>query len=199
MTGVQTCALPIYTTQRFTAVSSGNDHAMAIARDGTVWTWGGNDHGQLGRTPDTANPANRPGQVPGPAGATRVNAGTGVSTAITADAAWAWGLNSHGQLGDNTTDDNTAPARTPAPGGAAPGFRYTAAAPATGTPGHTLLLGNDGRTYACGDNTTGQLGDNTRNPANRPTTTWQPTHLQPTDVLFGQSHNLATPHREADG
>ena len=190
---------PVDTTQRFTAVSSGNDHAIAIARDGTVWTWGSNTHGQLGRTPDTANPANRPGQVPGPAGATRVNAGTGVSTAITPDTAWAWGLNDQGQLGIGTTDDTAAPARTPAPGGAAPGFRYTAAAPATGTPGHTLLLGNDGHTYACGSNTTGQLGDNTRNPATRPTTTWQATHLQPTDVLFGQSHNLATPHREPDG
>ena len=183
----------------FTAVAAGDSHAIAIARDGTVWTWGSNTHGQLGRTPDTANPANRPGQVPGPAGATRVNAGTGVSTAITPDTAWAWGLNDQGQLGIGTTDDTAAPARTPAPGGAAPGFRYTAAAPATGTPGHTLLLGNDGHTYACGSNTTGQLGDNTRNPATRPTTTWQATHLQPTDVLFGQSHNLATPHREPDG
>ena len=192
---------PVDTTQRFTAVSGGDDHAIAIARDGTVWTWGRNSHGQLGRTPDSANPADRPGQAPGPAGATRVNAGTGVSTAITPDTAWAWGLNDHGQLGGGT-DDVTTPAPIPAPDRAAPGFHYTAAAPATtgtGTPGHTLLLGNDGRTYACGDNTTGQLGDNTRNPANRPTTTWQPTHLQPTDVLFGQSHNLATPHREADG
>ena len=184
----------------FTAVAAGDSHAIAIARDGTVWTWGGNDHGQLGRTPDTANPANRPGQVPGPAGATRINAGTGVSTAITADAAWAWGLNDQGQLGIGTDDDNTAPTRTPAPGGAAPGFRYTAATPATtSTLGHTLLLGNDGHTYACGSNTTGQLGDNTQNPANRPTTTWQPTDWQPTDVLFGQSHNLAAPHREPDG
>src|SRR6218665_53579 len=32
----------------FTQVSTGDDHSLAVAGDGSVWAWGGNDWGQIG-------------------------------------------------------------------------------------------------------------------------------------------------------
>ena len=32
----------------YTAISAGNHYSLAIASDGTAWSWGWNDHGQLG-------------------------------------------------------------------------------------------------------------------------------------------------------
>ncbi len=84
-------------------------HTAAIKNDGTLWTWGRNNHGQLG--------IGSPGARENP---TVVDAGSGlhwvsVSTgdyhtvAIKNDGTlWAWGWNNHGQLGnDSTTDENS--------------------------------------------------------------------------------------------
>ncbi|WP_033498826.1 hypothetical protein, partial [Bifidobacterium coryneforme] len=122
---------PVDTGLRFTAVSAGEDHSMGIARDGTVYTWGHNGSGQLGRTPTVAEPAGRPGAVPGPSHATGVSAGRTHSTALTDSGIWTWGGNQYGQLGTTTgngTNDGVAPARVPNPKGAPSGFAYTGAA-----------------------------------------------------------------------
>jgi len=36
------------TQAKFKAVSAGGSHSLALACDGSVWSWGGNNHGQLG-------------------------------------------------------------------------------------------------------------------------------------------------------
>src|SRR5688500_631244 len=53
-------------------------HAIALKDDGTVWTWGNNGKGQLGR----AGATNVPIQVPGLSGVTWVEAGNATSYAI---------------------------------------------------------------------------------------------------------------------
>ncbi|KJY54067.1 RCC1 repeat domain protein, partial [Bifidobacterium coryneforme] len=202
---------PVETDVRFKAYSidPGCDHFIAIARDGTVWTWDieNNGNGQLGRIPDSANPADKPGRVPGLTGATQVDAGsrpigvdTGVSLAITDTGAWAWGSNNHGQLGTGTGKITDTPARVVTPAGAPTGFRYIGIA---ASDSHTVLLGSDGETYTYGRNQYGKLGDGTdtdSDPANpQPARTWRPVERDLTKVLFGEARNIGGPYRRSDG
>ncbi|MDR2702919.1 MAG: hypothetical protein LBB58_01055 [Cellulomonadaceae bacterium] len=39
----------VYVPRVFTRVAAGGDFVLALASDGTLWSWGGNAHGQLGR------------------------------------------------------------------------------------------------------------------------------------------------------
>lgn len=84
------------------SVAAGEDHAIAVDKNGVVWAWGSNEHGQLGQgagfTQDHSNIAL---QVPGlPTDVVRVAAGKGYSLALTLKGnVWAFGYNDKGQLG----------------------------------------------------------------------------------------------------
>jgi len=104
-----------------TAVSGGNAHSLALARDGQAWAWGSNIWGQLGigrsngpdhcvvgvRKPSPADVCSKVAlSVVGPDGTgrqsqvTAVAAGVVHSVALRADGTvWAWGANDVGQLG----------------------------------------------------------------------------------------------------
>ncbi|KJY53812.1 RCC1 repeat domain protein, partial [Bifidobacterium coryneforme] len=205
--------VPVETDVRFKAYSIDyyGDHFIAIARDGTVWTWNvennGSGIGQLGRIPDSANPVDKPGRVPGLTGATQVDGGncaagadTGFSLAITDTGVWAWGYNDHGQLGTGTSENTDTPARVVTPAGAPTGFRYIGIAAGDD---HTVLLGSDGDTYACGINNYNQLGNGTSTaykiPNPLPVRVWRPVDRDLTTVLFGEARNIGGPYRRFDG
>ena len=109
---------------RFDAVdlSVGTDHVLALARDGTVWSWGYGEKGQLGIGPlpiinfKTHTPAAMtfvpfPVQIPGLTDIIAVAAGDDHSMALKRDGTiFTWGGNKSGQLGDGTTVDRTTPA-----------------------------------------------------------------------------------------
>ena len=188
------------TDRKFTAISAGYNHSMAIGADNTVLTWGGNSSKQLGRSGDTT----RPGQVPGMTGATDINAGWNYSTAITDTGAWAWGSNDYGQLGTNT--DTTIPARMTTPDETPAPFTYTSLNTGN-TSLHMLVIGSDGNTYSMGRNDYGQLGTNTTNSATsgsaaanpKPGMVWRSTDRRIASVLFGDSHNVGGITKRADG
>lgn len=69
-----------------------------------------------------------------------------------AGAAWCWGANSQGQLGDGTREDRTLPVRVEIPAGLV--------AIATGA-AHACAVDDDGRVHCWGANVRGQLGDGT--------------------------------------
>lgn len=130
-------------------VATGLFHAIALRSDGTVWTWGGNDSGQLGD--GTISSRDAPMQVSGLAGVVAVAAGAEHSIAVKADGTiWTWGDNGHGQLGNGTTVDRTTPTEL---GGLNGGVAVAAGST------HTLILMGDGTVLACGANGDGQLGD----------------------------------------
>ncbi|HQR69970.1 MAG TPA: hypothetical protein PLE54_05160 [Burkholderiaceae bacterium] len=83
----------------FTQVSAGANHVLALASNGSVWSWGTNGYGQVGRACTACSP--RP--VSGLAGSfTQVLARGDTSFAVRSDGTvWAWGYNDHGQLGRN--------------------------------------------------------------------------------------------------
>ncbi|WP_442602408.1 RCC1 domain-containing protein [Paenibacillus sp. KN14-4R] len=141
---------------KYLPLSAGGSHSVAIKTDGTVWTWGANNIGQLGLG-DAGFETNRktPMQVKKEDGtdfvAVQVAAGGSHTVALDPDGrVWSWGSNSDGQLGNGSIGssrnkpymvDNIADAR----------------AIAAGT-SHTVALQGDGTVWTWGLNSEGQLG-----------------------------------------
>ena len=197
---------PVNSDLKFTAVSSGDDYSLAIATDGTVLSWGLNEYGQLGRTPDSAHPAGRPGRIDNLSGVTDISASNNRSSfAITPTGTWAWGRNHKGQLGIPTNTGNDSPGvpvptRIPAPRDAPAGFSYRRTA-ASNSNSHTLIIGSDGSTYSFGYNGGGQLG---RGPTQQDSTyesasVWFPWPLSLSGVTFDGVPAQGVVTRQTDG
>jgi len=93
-------------TLSWSSISTGISHTVAIRSDGLLYTWGANLYGALGLN-DSLRDNNRSSPVQiGSSSWSQVSA-TGFHTvALTADnKLFAWGLNSSGQLGDNTVNN----------------------------------------------------------------------------------------------
>ena len=145
-------------------VAGGRFHTAAIKTDGTLWTWGDNNFGQLGD--NTTTQRNTP--VTTFAGGTnwkQVAAGRDHTTAIKTDGTlWTWGYNIGGQIGDNTTTDRSTPVTTFAGG---TNWKQVA-----GGNQHTAAIKTDGTLWTWGYNYYGQLGDNTTTDRSTPVTTF---------------------------
>ena len=139
------------TASNWTAVACGpDDHCVALRSDGSLWSWGSNDHGQLGLgTADTsAHPT--PTRLGAASTWVAVSCGDGSTFALQSNGSlWAWGANSLGQLGLGDTADRHAPVRV---GRAS---NWTAV---SGGCGFTLALRSSGTLWAWGQNDFGQLG-----------------------------------------
>jgi len=152
-------------------VSAGDNHCTAIKTDGTLWTWGRGNVGQLGDNTVT----NKSTPVTTFAGGTnwkQVSSGNEHCTAIKTDGTlWTWGLGTSGQLarfgfilqtlipvttfagGTNWADTATTE----------PEDLYTLSAGNT----HTSAIKTDGTLWTWGAGIYGQLGTN--DATNRPT------------------------------
>jgi alpha-tubulin suppressor-like RCC1 family protein len=95
-------------------VSCGRNHTAAIKTDGTLWTWGENNFGQIGNNYFSSQDASTP--VTTFAGGNnwrRVSCGNGFTTAIKTDGSlWTWGKNNLGQLGVNDAVNRSTPVTT---------------------------------------------------------------------------------------
>ena len=95
------------TLKNAVSVVAGNDFALALLSNGTVWGWGRNNDGQLGQNNAIDNFYAI--QVKGKAGVGFLNniisvsvSGKHVLALSSTDTLWAWGNNADGQLGNNT-------------------------------------------------------------------------------------------------
>jgi alpha-tubulin suppressor-like RCC1 family protein len=132
------------------AVKAGDQHVVALKKDGTIWTWGYGGYGQLGNC-DTQNSASPVQECSYDNRWVAIGAGTVHSTGIKEDGSiWSWGWNDWGTLGTGDTIARISP--SPESQGATDwtlvdgGFDYTAA------------LKNDGSLWTAGRNYYGQLG-----------------------------------------
>ena len=170
-----------------TALAAGDLHSLGLGSDGNAYSWGSNGQGQLGDGSTTTRTA--PVRVAGlPAGVrvTAVAAGAFHNLALTSDGvAYAWGRNNAGQLGDGTTTDRaTAVPVTGLPAG----VRLTSVAAGAA---HSLGLGDDGKAYGWGGNTSGQVGDGTTTGRLGPTAvTGLPAAVRLTALAAGTSSSL---------
>ena len=127
-------------------------YSLAVGSDGNAYAWGNNKFGQLGI--GTTARQNTPVPVPKPADAptdftyVQVVAGGYHSLAIGSDGyVYAWGLNDHGQLGNNTTSISSLPVRVHGPNNSGEGLK---AIQVTGGAWNSMALGVDGTVYTWG-------------------------------------------------
>jgi alpha-tubulin suppressor-like RCC1 family protein len=201
-----------------TAVAAGFDHTLAVASDGTLWSWGRNDTGQLGTTivncPDVLMSAltttmtgfdvtpltcsttpvpvfNIPGTI------TAVTAGTRHSVALTSDGkVWTWGGDHYGQLGITSSPTQTCAITSvftmpcTATAGELQGLDHVIAISAGSD--HTVALKNDGTVWTWGYNGSGQLGNGAAlDESPNPTPTQVPGLSGITAIAAGTYHSLA--------
>lgn len=132
------------------AVAAGDSYSLALASDGSVWSWGKGLNGRLGLNSNTdRNVATQISASLLPFNVVAIAAGASHAAAIDANGyVWLWGSNSSYQL---STTGSTKIVPT----------KYTSSnqvvAVACGT-SHTLILLRDGSIRAVGLNTSGQLG-----------------------------------------
>ncbi|MBI0063925.1 RCC1 domain-containing protein [Bifidobacterium polysaccharolyticum] len=176
---------------KFTQISAGYYHSLAMGTDGNLYSWGDNSLGQLGRALTSTSTLNdgTPHKVNPPAGVTRfiqVIAGGDNSLAMGWDGnLYSWGDNSKGQLGRSasSTQDGT-PRRVAMPAG----ITITQGRIEGGyLGGYALGLGSDGNLYSWGDNSSRQLARTpaSATPANRPGMVAFPESPRPTGISFG--------------
>ena len=90
----------------WTQISTGEAHVAAIKTDGTLWTWGLNNNGQLGLNTSTSSYSS-PVQVGSLSNWAQLSCGYYHIMAVQSNGTlWTWGNNSYGQLGLNTSQQN---------------------------------------------------------------------------------------------
>jgi len=145
------------------SVAGGYSHTAAIKTDGSLWSWGKNDFGQLGNFTTTT----RSTPVTTFAGGTNwksVVSGTSGTLAIKTDGTlWNWGRN-EGRLGAN---DGTSLKNTPVTTFAG-GTNWKSIASGT----QSAAIKTDGTLWTWGVNPSGQLGTNDTTERQTPVTTF---------------------------
>jgi alpha-tubulin suppressor-like RCC1 family protein len=168
----------------FTAIAAGENHSLALDRNGHAWAWGYNRSGQLGNGSTTNSLV--PVAVTMPPGVefTAIAAGVHSIAVDNSGQAWGWGYNHDGELGDGTTEDRSTPVRVRM----APGVRFAAI---TAGADFTVALDQDGHPWSWGYNDSGQLGLGTSGPRSTPVQLALPAGIAFTAMNAEGNHTVA--------
>ena len=144
-----------------TQISANSSNTCALDSLGRVYCWGDNSYGQLGDNSTTGSDVPVAVDITGAlAGKTIVQIASGGDYTCALDSAgqvYCWGSNDFGQLGNNSTTDNTTPVVVGVPG-------LLAGKTLTQISAHFLhacAVDSDNNAYCWGGNDSGQLGNNT--------------------------------------
>jgi alpha-tubulin suppressor-like RCC1 family protein len=146
----------------FTEIAAGGNHTCGLTPAGGVRCWGDNEYGQLGD--GTTIWRSTPVDVIGlPSAIKAIAAGQYHTCALTVDGAVkCWGVNWYGQLGNNSSQDSSTPVDVVGLGSGVSAI--------TAGYDHSCAIAAGGQARCWGNNTYGQLGDNStitrRTPAN---------------------------------
>jgi len=201
-------------------IAGGGAHALALTKDGSVWSWGRYTYGELG-TGAVSN-TYTPAKVTSLTGIIQVSAGNDWSMALKSDGTvWTFGWGGNGDMGNGSINQiNPTPLQVPGVTGismVAAGHDHALALTTSGTVitwgyqissspvfvtglssvktvaagcWHSLAVKSDGTVWAWGTNTYGQLGNGTN------TDRWTPVQVSglPGNIIAvaaGQNHSLA--------
>ena len=142
----------------FVEVFNGGTHVIGLTSSGQIWGWAQNDFGQLGQGA-TGSPQYTPIRIGSASNWTsKISASATHTVAINSNGElWAWGSNTGGQIGQGNT---TSPLSSPTRIGSANNWVECSAGS-----GITFAINSSGQLWACGVNTSGQLGrGNTTSP-----------------------------------
>jgi len=136
----------------FVAVSAGGGHTCGVTPTGAAYCWGYNSYGQLGN--GTTTNSTTPVAVSGGLAFATIDAGKNVHTCgvTPAGAAYCWGYNGAGGLGNGTTTDSAIPVAVSG------GLTFAAV---SGGAVHTCGVTPAGAAYCWGYNSDGELGTGT--------------------------------------
>jgi alpha-tubulin suppressor-like RCC1 family protein len=146
----------------FTALSTGGyfeEHTCGITTSGAAYCWGDNSYGQLGN--GTTRGSSKPVAVEGGLSFAAVSAGGQSHTCgiTTSGAAYCWGWNGFGQLGNGATTNSSIPVAVLG------GLSFTTVRAAMA---HTCGLTTSGAAYCWGANFDGELGDGSTTNSSTP-------------------------------
>ncbi len=166
--GVQSSQVPtqvvgedgIGVLQDVTQIAAGSSHTCALTSAGGVFCWGANGGNQLGNWGGTSH---TPVRVIGPGGTgfledvVQISAGEFFTCAVTSDgAAYCWGADVVGELGNGSAGGSAAPARVVGVGGT--GVLSDVTQIAAGT-FHACAVTSAGHVFCWGADAVEQLGD----------------------------------------
>ncbi|MFD2256594.1 hypothetical protein ACFSSA_07900 [Luteolibacter algae] len=134
------------------SIDSGGNHALASGIDGSIWSWGLGNYGQLGR--GSTSSSNKPVNVTtGLTDASAIAAGESHSLAVSpSGVVWAWGRSNRGQLGNNSTATSNIPVQT------ATVTDWSDILHIATRRDHNIAMKSDGSVWSWGYNYYGQLG-----------------------------------------
>jgi alpha-tubulin suppressor-like RCC1 family protein len=139
--------------QCWQSIDAGNSHTLAIKPNGTLWSWGNNDHIKLGW--NNATPSSTPGIVSNATNWVSISAGSAHSAAINSDGKlFTWGNNTYGECGDGNSGSLYAANSLNQIG--TNNWNMVSCGGA-----YTLLIKSDGTLWSTGDNSNGKCGRGT--------------------------------------
>ena len=162
--------MPIGVT--FTQVSTGGDSVCAVDSTGAAFCWGWNYYGELGDpaaggTSDEPVAVDASGVLAG-TDLTQISAGSEDTCAVdSTGAAYCWGWNYYGELGDGTTIESGMPVAVDTRGVLA-GTTLTQISVGGNLGGTTCALDTNGAAYCWAWNDDGELGDGTTTDSSVP-------------------------------
>jgi len=137
-------------------VSAGTSHFISLKTDGTLWTWGRNNEGQLGLN-DTVDRSS-PVQVGLLTTWANISGARECSFAVKTDGTlWAWGTGTSGRLGDGTIIDKSSPVQI----GALTNWSTEPKTLMGSHRAHSGAVKTDTTLWTWGEGVFGSIGDNT--------------------------------------
>ncbi|XP_022540214.2 probable E3 ubiquitin-protein ligase HERC3 isoform X2 [Astyanax mexicanus] len=171
---------------RISQVMCGNQHCIALAKDGQLFTWGQNSSGQLGLgkgEPSSLSPQPLKSLCGIPLA--QISAGGDHSFALSlSGAVFGWGRNSAGQLGLNDEQDRAVPCHIKF-------LRSQKVVYISCGDEHTAALTKDGGLFTFGNGSRGQLGHDSTNNELLPRRVLELMGTEVSQIVCGKHHTLA--------